>query len=168
MLVRCAAIERKTFSFSSICLEAPPPQTTCLPKRADIEHSEPESPDPPPGPVAESYDSGEGPHFTIPSEAVVPSPQAQHESVRMSTPPPVRSSRESSATASWHPARSTSGFPSVKRGVEDYTYVAEQAAMRARNPDKYAPAACKLLSYLRALHACLQCASVGSRLLNAC
>lgn len=166
MLVRgCAAIEKKTFSFSGVCLEAPPPQTTCLPKRGDMDQGDSSDELPPrPGPVSESTESGEGPHFTIPSEAALPSPGAPHESVRLS--PGLRGSVDSAANNSWNPARSSNGngYVHLKRSVNDDTPT-ELARMKSQtHPDKCGPGLSVLsYAYIRALYVryrelCILCA----------
>ena len=93
---------------------------------------------PRPGPVAESTESGEGPNFTIPSEAALPSPGAPHESIRMS--PGVRGSHDSATSNGWNPARRNgNGYASLKHSVDADVSTAELAAMKEQHsPDKCA------------------------------
>lgn len=110
-----------------------------MPKRGDIEENigPDDSPGLDPGAVSESTESGEGPHFTIPSQSAITSPAGPHESIRMS---PVRGSRDSTGSHGWNPARASNGngYAPVKRGVDDDYSAAQLAAMKAQNPDKCA------------------------------
>lgn len=131
---RCAAIERKTFSFSSVCLPVPPPQATCMPKQKQTHLQDVEVP---PGPISESTES-DGPHFTIPSESAMRSPGSQTESVRISPvrgsrESVVRASRDSAASQGWNPLHGNNG---KKKAVDDNFEVAELAAMKVEQPDK--------------------------------
>lgn len=95
-----------------------------MPKRGDMDNVELDDLESPPGPVQESTESGSGPHFTIPSEAAIPSPGSRHESMQSAGRPD---------NGRWNAERSSNGIQNVKRSADDDVY-----ASKVPKPDKCA------------------------------